>query len=92
MGRVRADENFRVVRGWKDAEWCRAKCRDCGEVQRVEKHDFRRASPPRCSSCGGMLDKITQRNAKSLQTKWKSVQSPIEPVGDEAPLPEKFDA
>jgi len=38
-------------------EFCRAKCRECKNIDIVDRLDFRHASPPRCSSCGGMLDK-----------------------------------
>ena len=34
-----------------------AKCRDCGLEQIVDTCDFMRASIPRCSSCGGVLEK-----------------------------------
>jgi hypothetical protein len=33
------------------------KCRDCGRVCQVEYREWSRASGPRCSGCGGLLDK-----------------------------------
>ena len=34
----------------------RVKCRDCRAAYNVPKYIFRKASPPRCMRCGGILD------------------------------------
>ena len=44
---------------------CHAQCRDCGEICRIEKHDFRKAAPPRCTACGGMVDRMRKRAAQA---------------------------
>lgn len=36
----------------------RCKCRECGGIECREWIEFRRAAPPRCLSCGGVLDVV----------------------------------
>ena len=57
--KVRAEDISMGIYGRKKskAEFCRAKCRDCENIDIVDRLDFRHSSPPRCSACGGMLDK-----------------------------------
>ena len=55
---------FQVKRGTKKEEYCLARCRDCNTVNEVLRMDFRHASSPRCSDCGGMLDKIAGRKGQ----------------------------
>ena len=38
--------------------FCKGRCRDCGQVEVVPKRDFYHASQPRCSACGGLIDRI----------------------------------
>ena len=33
-----------------------AVCRECGHRIHVKRHELLRASPPRCTACGGMVD------------------------------------
>jgi hypothetical protein len=40
----------------KEAMRVDAVCRDCGRPDKLFVNGFRRASPPRCGSCGGILD------------------------------------
>jgi len=40
---------------------CHGICRICGLEHPTPARDFLHASPPRCSSCGGMLDKKWRR-------------------------------
>ena len=35
-----------------------ARCRDCGQTGRRNAGDFWRSAAPRCSSCGGIMDRI----------------------------------
>jgi len=49
-----------------------ARCRDCGYLSRVTRKElFDRASPPRCTECGGMLD-----TTKNMIPKHKGLLAP----------------
>lgn len=41
-----------------------AKCRDCVALQKVIGYEWIRAAAPRCSACGGMLDRLKFRRSK----------------------------
>ena len=41
-------------------------CRDCGEKQRESPSAFRRAAKPRCSGCGGLLEKVGSIKRQNL--------------------------
>lgn len=34
----------------------KSRCRDCGAEQTVPRHDYFKASRPRCMACGGLLE------------------------------------
>ncbi len=45
-----------------------AKCRECSLLQHQSGGWFK-ASPPRCTACGGMLDRLNTRKPKSATPK-----------------------
>ena len=39
---------------------CRQKCSDCGRIETVSRWDLLHAARPRCSACGGPLNRLRQ--------------------------------
>lgn len=48
-----------------------ARCRDCGDTERIARFMFFRPAPPRCTQCGGLMERQTHLN-------WaKQAESPV---------------
>lgn len=55
--------------GGKSSVYCR--CRDCSGLEKVPYRDFGRAASPRCSGCGGILDKLPKSEYYQLHREGK---------------------
>lgn len=60
----------------------KAKCRECGNSEKVDAKEFGRVAKPRCTRCGGLLDRVGAPRHKYVTPKGAKVRAGRTPFGN----------